>query len=508
MSLEIKINTNYDALPPAQKLQHAVSMAINHSATGGNPLYGIALMISRVATKSIPTMAVGYNRHMHRPQFFYNPDFVKVNKLEFLAECIKHEALHLILAHIDRCVEREPKKWNIATDMAINCHLNQSYIKEGFVVVQEKTGEEIKEVTKKFNTVLPSLYNLKDGLSADAYYDLLPDITCGKNCPFRNVVKPKSDIKDPSGDEHGEGEQGKDNEPENGSGQNSDGCGGCKENNKDGEGNTDSQEGSNKTNSENGGDGCGGCQSNSSGEGEEQGDNYGGEGCSQCPVSGGSHEFWRQIAKDSLAKQKIVQLRKEAANQIGKYAGSLPGNLVDQIIAANRSVVDWRNLLRKFVQLSLFKDLTTTRKKLNKRFGLMSPGFKKNPAAKMAVIIDTSGSVSDNMLKQFSAEINNIIPYAGSVREIQFDTQVNIDREVTNKITTWTIGGRGGTNITPAIELINKQKYDAVVILSDFYFFEVPPVIKSPSIWVGVPSCDKNFRPIRGKVIVMDEFKE
>ena len=86
--------------------------------------------------------------------------------------------------------------------------------------------------------------------------------------------------------------------------------------------------------------------------------------------------------------------------------------------------VDWRKVLRFFVKSSQRADRSSSIKRINRRYAYVHPGRKANRVAKLAVSIDQSGSVSDEMLSLFFAELNKLSSIAEFV-VIPFDTQVD-----------------------------------------------------------------------------------
>jgi len=81
-----------------------------------------------------------------------------------IAGVLAHEVLHIILEHLLRRGNRTPRRWNIAADLFINCLLRDAGWKLPPVGV---FPEQFKHKT----TGAP----LPGGLTADEYYDLLPD---------------------------------------------------------------------------------------------------------------------------------------------------------------------------------------------------------------------------------------------------------------------------------------------------------------------------------------------
>lgn len=108
----------------------------------------LALRLQFVERLDIPTLAVD-GKHI-----FYNPDFVLSLSDKLTQSAVAHEVMHCALAHIGRRNGRDPKKWNVAGDYALNQILLDSKFQLG-------EGWLIDERFK--------------GMSADQIYNLLPD---------------------------------------------------------------------------------------------------------------------------------------------------------------------------------------------------------------------------------------------------------------------------------------------------------------------------------------------
>lgn len=114
-----------------------------------NPFFGtLCLRLKPVETDEMPTGATD------GVSLFYNPKwFEKLKELERIA-FLAHEVMHVVLMHHTRREAREPEKWNVAADYAINNHL----VKEGFFL---PAGGLVDEQY--------------DNMSTEHIYSLLPD---------------------------------------------------------------------------------------------------------------------------------------------------------------------------------------------------------------------------------------------------------------------------------------------------------------------------------------------
>lgn len=81
----------------------------------GQPFFGVlALSVELVASEAIPTLATGGTR------ILYNPAFVESLSHDEVVGVMAHEVLHCANGHPWRRDTREPLRWNIACDLAIN----------------------------------------------------------------------------------------------------------------------------------------------------------------------------------------------------------------------------------------------------------------------------------------------------------------------------------------------------------------------------------------------------
>jgi len=86
-------------------------------------LGSILSALFKVETTDMPTAAVGMNKDSTRLSLYYNPEFFSTLTPEEGLDVLRHEAMHVAQCHLTRIGDRDPKGWNIATDMNINQYL-------------------------------------------------------------------------------------------------------------------------------------------------------------------------------------------------------------------------------------------------------------------------------------------------------------------------------------------------------------------------------------------------
>ena len=134
-----------------KKFVRARITLLNHQ-----PFFGqIALNTPVIFTDSIETMGVD------GVSLFVNPKFVEEKSQAELCGVIAHECLHVALLHPTRRGQRDPKKWNIATDHAVNLELLKAIrADDGYLM-------ELPD-----DCLADPQY---EGMSADTIYNRLPD---------------------------------------------------------------------------------------------------------------------------------------------------------------------------------------------------------------------------------------------------------------------------------------------------------------------------------------------
>jgi len=155
-------------------------------------------------------------------------------------------------------------------------------------------------------------------------------------------------------------------------------------------------------------------------------------------------------------RQKIKDEIKEAvlaAASASDGAGNLPAGVKRIIEDMTAPKMNWRELLRMQLESTIKSDYTWMR---NSRRGwhmdAVMPGMKLDPMIDIAVSIDASGSMGDQMLRDFLGEVAGIMEQFPNYRihVLSFDTRVynpqQFDSENLDDITGYEIAGGGGTD--------------------------------------------------------------
>lgn len=175
-------------------------------------------------------------------------------------------------------------------------------------------------------------------------------------------------------------------------------------------------------------------------------------------------------ATERLVKAQIGHLLEQVADQVEKSRGTVPGEikvLLEKIRHQDPPKFDWRGYMRRFVGKSTKIYTKKSRRKFNKRLEDF-PGLKIRQQKHVLVAIDTSGSVSNEELREFLGEIHHIYKTGSQVTIVQCDTAISHIGPYNPK-KDFAVHGRGGTSFQPVIDYYNEnmRKYSCMFYLTD-----------------------------------------
>lgn len=355
------------------------------------PFFGsLALHLKPVADATVETMATDGET------LFANPAFVDALPFDQLTGVLAHEVMHLACGHHARRGDRQPRRWNIACDYAINGMLTDA----GFVLPENGLHD-------------PCF----DGLPAEEIYARLA--------------------------QDGEGDGGS-QDPPPASGQDPGGCGSVR-------------------------------------------DAPGQNGAQASPA-------------DLAAAARDWQIATLQAAQAAKAAGKLPGGMARLVEEVRKPVVDWRQVLRRFVQTTARNDYRWFPP--NRRYvamGLYLPSLRSEDMGCVVIAVDTSGSVSEALVAAFSAEISAILEDCRpeAVHVLYCDTAVAGTETYTPEDLPLDLKpqGGGGTDFRPPFTWVEEQGLAPAcfVYLTDLCCSRFPAAPAYPVLWASTTDCTAPF---------------
>ncbi len=418
-----EIIPDVDITAAAEALEEAVMELVHYESFYAN----LTLNMRREFTTRFPTLAVNVTDEVN---LFINPYFFCALTVAERAAVIKHECLHVVNNHFVRFRDLEPQiyenpekrtMWERLNDMMDASTLNQA----------------ADYAINEFNPSLPQEVTMfdKDG-KAQCIPTTLPDGTpntdknAGKPAKGRLLFVKDLQKKIP----HILGQQSLEYYYEF------------------------LKQEQEKQDKQNGG-------------GKGKGQPNQGQGKPQ-PGSGGmtldDHSAWHESdATEDAISDKVKEVVNKAVEQTGERAmGNMPGALVQAIQQLNHVPKDWRQDMQRFVARSMELLIESTRKRRNRRYGILFAGQKIYPKLTIGCIIDASGSVQDDEVTQFAAEIGRIYKMNIKVHIIEHDSRVTANYEYDPK-KPFKVHGRGGTSFKQAYEEMAKHEVDGIIHFTD-----------------------------------------
>lgn len=222
------------------------------------------------------------------------------------------------------------------------------------------------------------------------------------------------------------------------------------------------------------------------GQGEEcdECEDGGCAGCGGMDLDGEALDQHDWFDDMSDTERKMLQERMQKALSDGQKRaatdgwGSVPQEIQDEIDAnLDSGSVDWRKVLRRFVSTTTSDNKHSTIRRLNQKYPRIHPGSRKERVPDIAVSIDQSGSMSDDMLEEVAGELNQLAEMV-DFTVIPFDTDISED-----EIFEWDQGEKfkmierfrcGGTDLAPATRWVNERDFQGHIMFTDMQA-EKPP---------------------------------
>jgi len=208
-----------------------------------------------------------------------------------------------------------------------------------------------------------------------------------------------------------------------------------------------------------------------------------------------------------------------AAANAAKQQGDLPGHLKALIEDMKRAKLDWRILLREFVETSSKNDYNWAIP--NRRYAqsrVILPSLLSKELGTAVIAVDTSGSVSIDELQQFAGEISSILEeYQDiTIQVLYCDTRVAKTKEFhsSDLPINLELHGGGGTDFKPPFAWVKKHldgDPTCLIYFTDLECNSYPKDPGYPTIWVWTKTQWTSSywkAPPFGQIVAMDMTKD
>lgn len=386
---------------------------------------------------------------------YYNPKFLEELTIEQQTFAFAHEVCHIAFNHILRSEGKNPKLWNIATDGVIN----QFLMRDGL--------EKIEGIVD-----MPEAINY----DAEQLYEKLLKEQQEKEQEQNNNQQQSQEQSDDSQNQ----EQNQDNQQEKeqdvGHDTHSMWKDAVNEHNKEKK-EKDNSDSKNEKKQEN--------QEKSELEKkQEELENMGEKGA---------------FKKNHDEKKELLEKLKESISKQASQAGNTTNSNIRTIdnIGNSKPIVDWRYVLRE----SINYDVDWSYKDASIEDGILSANLQEQPMPETEIVLDTSGSIDENLLRNFLRECKNILQFS-KVKVGCFDTKFYGFTEIKNvsDIDNLPFYGGGGTNFNVAVNAFTRRVENKIIFTDGEANMPSTPI---DAIWVVVGRTKIN--PAGGKVIYIND---
>lgn len=175
-----------------------------------------------------------------------------------------------------------------------------------------------------------------------------------------------------------------------------------------------------------------------------------------------------------LPSGAIEEVRGRILTAAAAASGKLPAGLARWVAGIGRSRVPWRRILHRFLQTALFREdqsfLPPNRRHLWE--GRYLPSVSQGTRPRLAVAVDTSGSITPAQLESFAVELSILSGFCSELLLLTCDAQVHETIRLdafSSRLRSLTLTGGGGTDFRPVFDHLSAARAwpDALIYLTD-----------------------------------------
>lgn len=389
-----------------------------------------------------------------------NPVYAASLSEEKLKSAMAHEVLHIALGHHVRRKDRNEQIWNKACDYAVNAILQESgfFLPEGALFRPEYVGKSVDDI-----------YIWLSHFSDDTSHNASLDTENGEDSASLDGMGSKK-----------LGSEGQRNEGH---------AGNSEESNKN----------SDRMDKKGGKPG-----DNRSGQEQYAEHSFRGE-VRDHPLIHESGGDEAQLRAEQDADIALVQASREAMNM-----GNMPAGLTRLIRERLRPILDWKELLSRFIEQCMDNDYSWThpdRRYIHQNIYL--PSRREFRLPEIVLAVDCSGSIDTHTLNRFCEELSGILDSYDTRLTVMYHDMIVQGYAVYTRqdmpLVLTPMGG-GGTDYRPVPETIESMGIDPACLLwfTDLECDRFPPEPCWPVLWICSSRKKKREVPF-GELIVLPE---
>ena len=194
-------------------------------------------------------------------------------------------------------------------------------------------------------------------------------------------------------------------------------------------------------------------------------------------------------------KKKQLEELKEAISKQASQAGTSTNRDVRPVndIGTAKPIVDWRYVLREAIKY----DVDWSYKNATLEDGVVTANLEEQPMPETEIVLDTSGSINEVLLKSFLRECKNILQYT-KLKVGCFDTEFYGFHEIRTEedIENMRFEGGGGTDFDVAVGAFSRRVENKIIFTDGEASM---PDMPFDAIWIVFGG--ERINPKGGKVI-------
>ena len=193
-------------------------------------------------------------------------------------------------------------------------------------------------------------------------------------------------------------------------------------------------------------------------------------------------------------KRELEELKKVIIKEASQAGNKTNGDIIRvQNIGIAKPIIDWRYILRETITY----DVDWSYKNAYVEDGVVHASLEEQPMPETEIVLDTSGSINNTLLKNFLRECKNILQHT-KLKVGCFDTKFYGFNEIRTEedIENMRFQGGGGTNFDVAVDAFSRRVENKIVFTDGEASM---PKSSIDAIWIVFGETKIN--PLGGKVI-------
>lgn len=210
----------------------------------------------------------------------------------------------------------------------------------------------------------------------------------------------------------------------------------------------------------------------------------------------GEKESFRKNLEDK--KRKLEELKVEIAKQASQVGNTSNGDIrTVSDIGIAKPLIDWRYVLRETTKY----DVDWSYRNATLENGVVTANLEEQPISETEIVLDTSGSIDEVLLRNFLRECKNILQHS-RLKVGCFDTKfygfhdIRTEKDIENM----QFEGGGGTDFDVAVSAFSRRVENKIIFTDGWASMPSTPI---DAIWVVFGG--RAINPAGGKVIHIDE---